>query len=110
MSYPGVRLQMKLLDSALSSLLQCQTILPHYQPHQADSEATDEVKQQEEEEGEGEGRGEDRQEGGEGNCDVLVTLLLTRLLGILKQLVAVVMKKRYILHNILRDNINSSFQ
>ena len=77
----GGKQQVKLLESALSSLLQCEPALRHYQP--------------EEEVG---GGGEARQQPdvSEGERDAFLVLLLTRLLGVLKQLVAAAMKKRFI--------------
>ena len=89
---PGVRLQLKLLESALSSLLQCQTALCHYQPcHEHETQPV-ESQQETKEEVEDGRRSEERPESG---GDALTSLLLTRLLAVLKQLVSTAMKKRY---------------
>ncbi|CAI8029486.1 Erythroid differentiation-related factor 1 [Geodia barretti] len=86
----GVRLQLKLLESALSSLLQCQTALCHYQPcHEHETQPVESQQETKEEVEEGR-RSEERPESG---GDALTSLLLTRLLAVLKQLVSTAMKK-----------------
>ena len=95
---PGARLQLKLLESALSSLLQCQTALHHYHQLGKDSETAESGQQDKGEGEEEEGRKcEDKPQSD--SEDSLITLLLTRLLAILKQLVAIAMKKRYVLNH-----------
>ena len=78
----GGKQQVKLLESALSSLLQCEPVLRHYQP--------------EEEVSGGGGEAQQQPDVSEGERDAFLVLLLTRLLGVLKQLVAAAMKKRFI--------------
>ena len=77
----GGKQQVKLLESALSSLLQCEPALRHYQT---------------EEEVSGGGEAQQQPDVSEGERDAFLVLLLTRLLGVLKQLVAAAMKKRFI--------------
>ena len=111
MYYPAVRHQVKWLENALSCLLLCESTLQHYQSQQ---DKTKETSGEDGEEGSKQSHGESREDvdresrgresrGGqseededeEEECDPLISLLLRRLLGVLKQLVASAMKKRY---------------
>ena len=123
-NFAGAKHQTKLLENALSSLLLCESALQHYQPQAELGQASDSGEDSQSEgvgnviasgkgkenteecEGETEGGGvEGAREGGrvegerEGSeagkpCDPLVLLVLRRLLGVLKQLVAAAMQKR----------------
>ena len=123
-NFAGAKHQVKLLENALSSLLLCESALQHHQPQAELGQASDSgedsqsggvgsvttsgkgKKSIEECEGETEGdevegereggRVEGKREGSEAGkpCDPLVLLVLRRLLGVLKQLVAAAMQKR----------------
>lgn len=92
---------MKLLENALSSLLLCESTLQHHQPQHEAKQTSDEVEDSLKENmatrESGESVNEVREEAVEGEeSDALVSLVLHRLLGVLKQLVAAAMKKRYV--------------
>ena len=82
--------QLKLLESALSSLLQCESVLQYYQS-QTDAPQKNRETDNTHKGAAGSSSDSDRDEGGgEEQCNNgLVSLLLNRLLGVLKQLVHV---------------------
>ena len=108
-NFTGAKHQMKLLENALSSLLLCESALQHYQPQVEQGQASDSGEDSQSEgvgnvtasgkseecEREREGGGvKGGSEGSGAEEDPLVLLILRRLLGVLKQLVAAAMQKR----------------
>ena len=85
---------MKLLKSALSSLLECDSILQYYQPQskptEIDRETEHRGKERDTYSDVDKESGREREGGGDDN---LVTLVLSRLLGVLKQLVSAALKR-----------------
>jgi tetratricopeptide (TPR) repeat protein len=86
----GGRQQVRLLETGLSSLLQCRPALVHYRV--SETEAMGRHRQSQQQESLGGSTGSKAGREGEG-CDPLVSLLLERVLGVLKQLVAAARKK-----------------
>ena len=116
-SVTGARLQLKLLENALLSLLQCESILHYYSLQSETAKSCEDHSTQPNTErpgndstrstctSEGCSDDDDRSAVGGGSqddaslreeeSDAIVSLLLQRLLNVLKQLVAIAMKKRY---------------
>ena len=93
----GVKHQIKLLENALSSLLLCESALKHYHPQDESKQTLDEGEDSPKETTNSDEKYGEERENRE-QCDALVSLLRRRLLSVLKQLVAVAMKKRYIVY------------